>query len=62
MLTDPHNFTAPNFTPKAGSPAIDGTVRVAAPPADGFFTNVDFIGGVSPNDNWTTGWTTFAQN
>lgn len=50
----------PNFAPAAGSPAIDGSVPVATPPADGFFdTTVNFIGAVDPNNDWTYGWTNF---
>ncbi len=57
-LKDPFNKSAPDFTPGAGAAAVSP----AAPPADGFFENVNFIGGVSPSNNWTTGWTTSAQN
>ena len=49
----------PNFAPVAGSPAIDGTVAVATPPADGFFDAVNFIGAVDPTNDWTYGWTSF---
>ena len=57
-LADPFNTSAPNFTPGGGASAV----TPASPPADGFFEQVDFIGGVSPSNNWTTGWTTGAQN
>ena len=57
-LAAPFDKSAPNFTPSAGAAAVSP----AAPPADGFFENVNFIGGVSPSNNWTTGWTTSAQN
>ena len=57
-LKAPFNKSAPDFTPGAGT----AVVSPAAPPADGFFENVNFIGGVSPSNNWTTGWTTSAQN
>ena len=57
-LVDPFNKSTPDFTPGAGAAAVSP----AAPPADGFFENVNFIGGVSPSNNWTTGWTTSAQN
>ena len=56
-LVDPFNKNTPNFTPGAGAK----TVTPATPPADSFFETVDFIGGVSPANNWTTGWTTRAQ-
>lgn len=61
-LKDPYNLTSPDFRPSADSPAVNGTVPVAKPPADGFFTPVNFIGGIGPNENWTSGWTTTAQN
>ena len=57
-LVDPFNKIAPDFRPGAGAT----TVSPAVPPADGFFENVNFIGGVSPSNNWTSGWTTSAQN
>ena len=57
-LAAPFNKTAPNFTPGAGA----GAVSPAVPPSDGFFEPVDFIGAVSPSNNWLSGWTTSAQN
>ena len=57
-LKAPFNKSAPDFTPGAGAAAVSPAV----PPADSFFENVNFIGGVSPSNNWTTGWTTSAQN
>ena len=62
MLTNPFNLINPDFRPRSGSPATNGSVRAARPPSDGFFSSVGFIGGVDPSDNWTTGWTTTAQN
>ena len=56
-LVAPFNKSAPNFTPSAGANAV----TPANPPSDGFFEQVDFIGGVSPTNNWTAGWTTSAQ-
>ena len=47
MLRAPYNQTSPDFTPEANSP-----------PDDGFFTPVNFIGGVDPANNWLKGWTT----
>jgi hypothetical protein len=49
----------PNFAPAPGSPAINGSVPVDAPPVDGFFEPVDFVGAVDPDNDWTYGWTTF---
>ncbi len=56
-LVDPFNKSAPDFTPGAEANAVAPT----SPPADGFFEQVDFIGGVSPSNNWTQGWTTSAR-
>ncbi len=56
-LRAPFNKTAPDFTPGAGAAGV----APAKPPADGFFQQVNFIGGVDPASNWTTGWTTSAQ-
>ena len=56
-LASPFSKSAPDFTPGAGANAVSP----AAPPADGFFEPVNFIGGVSPSNNWTSGWTTSAQ-
>ena len=61
-LMDPFNLTAPDFRPVTDSPAVNGTVPVANPPSDSFFEAVNFIGGVDPNNDWTKGWTTSAQN
>ncbi len=57
-LADPFNKRAPNFTPGAGANAVSP----ASPPTDVFFEPVNFIGGVSSSNNWTTGWTTSDQN
>lgn len=50
----------PNFAPQSTSPALNGSIPVATPPADGFFdTTVDFIGAVDPDNDWThEAWTT----
>ena len=57
-LADPFSKTAPNFTPGAGANAVSA----ASPPSDGFFEPVNFIGAVSPSNNWLAGWTTGDQN
>ena len=54
-LTDPYNLASPDFRPVPGSAALSG---FATPPSDGFFSAVDFIGGMDPDDDWTVGWTT----
>lgn len=57
-LADPTNATVPGFAPMSGSPALSG----ASVPADSFFTQVDFIGAVGADEDWTAGWTTSAPN
>jgi hypothetical protein len=53
MLANPFfSSIKPNLTPLPGSPAREASY-VQAPPSDGFFDQVDFIGGVNPNDDWT---------
>ena len=52
MLAAPFFTFKPNLTPLPGSPAREASY-VQAPPSDGFFEQVDFIGGVNPNDDWT---------
>lgn len=57
-LEDALDTAAPDFRPMAGSPARTG----ATLPSANFFEQVDFIGGMDPDDDWTTGWTTTARN
>ncbi len=61
-LRNPFAQSGPDFRPAADSPAVNGVIPVASPPGDGFFEPVNYIGGMGPNDNWTAGWTTTAQN
>ena len=61
-LRNPFAQSGPDFRPAADSPAVNGAIPVASPSGDGFFEPVNFIGGMGPNDNWTAGWTTTAQN
>jgi len=58
LLTAPLDPTTPDFTPQAGSPARSGAVV----PSDPFFDQVSFLGGVDPDNDWTKGWTTTAQD
>ena len=58
QLGAPYNFTAPDFTPQSGSPALSG----ASAPGDSFFDTVSFIGGVDPASDWTGGWTIQSMN
>lgn len=60
-LRDPYSLYPPDFRPELNSPALDLRF-VASPPDDGFFdTGVDYIGCVSPTDDWTRGWTYFGN-
>jgi hypothetical protein len=52
MLIDPFTLGNPDFRPREGSPAKN-PMMVAAPPSDGFFSPVNFIGGVDPDNDWT---------
>lgn len=58
MLGDPFNTASPDYKPAAGSPARTGAVV----PADPFFEQVTFRGGVDPANDWTVGWTTNVAN
>ncbi len=55
-LAAPTNQTAPNFKP--ASPIAGG----ATPPSDGFFDAAGTFVGAVGGDDWTAGWTSFAQN
>lgn len=55
MLEAPFNFDAPNYAPKAGSPALAGAAFTGL---DAFFTTVTYRGALGA-DNWLTGWTNF---
>ncbi|MYE84117.1 MAG: hypothetical protein F4X36_20180 [Gammaproteobacteria bacterium] len=58
-LVDPHSTSAPDFRPAAGSPARAAGTE---PPADDFFTPVDYIGAAAPDgDEWYRGWTSFER-
>jgi hypothetical protein len=53
-LVDPYNELTPDYSPGYMSPALRIDV-VKAPPDDGFFSPVTFIGGMSPYHNWLAG-------
>jgi hypothetical protein len=61
QLLAPYDLTAPDWRPAAGSPAL--TLPTAVPPNDGFFEIALFRGALGPDlaNDWTRGWTTFAQ-
>ncbi|MGZ8866926.1 MAG: hypothetical protein ACXW2P_01185 [Thermoanaerobaculia bacterium] len=52
----------PDVAPLPGSPALNINY-VSQPPDNGFFEQVDFIGGVGPGRNWVLeGWANFSDN
>lgn len=53
-LVDPYNYSTPDFS-------TSSTLTGTTPPDDGFFDQVDFIGGMG-DVNWLAGWTTQAMN
>ncbi len=55
MLEAPFNWDAPNYMPKAGSPALSGAVFAGLDP---FFTTVTHRGAFGTT-NWLTGWSSF---
>jgi hypothetical protein len=58
QLTDAFKVGAPNFVPKAGSPAmVNGNLGGL----DGFFNATNFIGAMGATD-WTTGWANWDPN
>lgn len=56
MLEAPFNWDAPNFLPKAGSPALAGASFTGL--AGTFFTTVAHRGAFGTS-NWLTGWASF---
>jgi hypothetical protein len=58
-LENPFSLTAPNFLPKAGSPALTGAVYNGD--LDAFFTQGTYRGAFGTT-NWLTGWTRFFTN
>jgi hypothetical protein len=58
MLADPFKVGAPNFVPKAGSPAL---VNGNFSGLDAFFSATNFIGAMGATD-WTTSWTNWDPN
>jgi hypothetical protein len=62
MLVRPFDHANPDFRPAPGSPAL--TIGFETPPNDGFFdTTVTYRGALSddPAEDWTAGWTNYAQ-
>jgi hypothetical protein len=61
LLVDPFNRTAPDWRPAPNSPALQ--LVPAVPPADGFFEAALYIGALRAEieNDWTRGWTNYAQ-
>lgn len=57
MLEAPFNWEAPNYMPKAGSPALTGASFTGLDNA--FFTTVPHRGALGTS-NWLSGWTSFS--
>jgi hypothetical protein len=64
LTTACFNSANPDFRPASAATLAGGLLAPIQPPADGFFEAVDFIGAVPPppQDDWTTGWTSYPQN
>jgi hypothetical protein len=64
LSTDCFRHESPDFRPTSAATLAGGLLAPIQPPADGFFEPVDFIGAVppAPQDDWTTGWTSYPQN
>jgi hypothetical protein len=62
LLANPLSTVQPDAAPLPGSPARN-VANAAATPADPFFVNAPFLGGVDPQNNWTfEGWINYADN
>ena len=61
QLVAPFNRLAPDWRPRPGSPAL--TLAPAIPPNDGFFEIGLFRGALGPEleNDWTRGWTNYAD-
>ncbi|MBI2418368.1 MAG: hypothetical protein HYV28_10800, partial [Ignavibacteriales bacterium] len=58
LLKNPYNQLNPNFTPQAGSPAINKASFTNL--SDPFFTAVTYAGAFDPNgERWDAGWSNY---
>ncbi|MBI1223132.1 MAG: T9SS type A sorting domain-containing protein [Bacteroidetes bacterium] len=57
MLMNPYSYSAPDWTPKAGSPLLNGANFSNSKLAS--FTQTTYIGAFDQGDNWAEGWTEF---
>jgi hypothetical protein len=55
MLGNPFNLSAPDFTPKAGSPALGAASFFGL----AGFTPTTYVGALGTGDTWASGWTSF---
>jgi hypothetical protein len=63
MLTDPFNFTNPDFRPAPGSPLLSGASFANPRLNDPYFQQVNYKGAFDGVNDWTQGWTNWdAQN
>lgn len=56
QISAPTNLEAPDFSLKAGSPALKGATK----PSDSFFEATEYLGAVGA-DKWYAGWTSTIQ-
>lgn len=56
LLEDPFNLSSPKPYPLQNSPALTG---YASTPNDGFFTQANFVGAVTKDNDWTQGWVNY---
>ncbi len=57
MLTNPYNFTNPNFRPMPGSPALTGANFSSPKLSNSFFTTTTYRGAFDGTNDWTACWT-----
>jgi hypothetical protein len=57
MLSNPYNWTAPDFRPGSGSPALSGADFSSANLLDPWFTQTTYRGAFDGTNDWTAGWT-----
>lgn len=57
-----HNTEASGAVVSGWLPTGEAIGHAASVPSDPFFEQVNYIGGIDPNNDWTAGWTTDARN
>ena len=61
MLTTPHSYSAPDFRPATGSPALSGASFANAKLASGFDVTPTYRGAFG-SENWMENWTSFTPD